>query len=133
MYKKGHMIDIVNYRPISLMTYFSKIFKNVVFSRLQHDIDVNNILAQEQYDFRTTLTTDLHHQTYKLAKVQKGVFYSGIMIFNNLPQDVKKLSSDANRLKYALKQFLHIGSFYSLVEYFEWSRQSYNAIYQETN
>jgi hypothetical protein len=49
--------------------------------------------------------SDLHHPTYKLPKVQKGVFYSG-MIFNNLPQNVKNLSSDVNKSKYALKKFL---------------------------
>jgi hypothetical protein len=43
--------------------------------------------------------SDLHHPTYKLAKVQKGVISSGIMILNNLPQNVQNLSSDANKLK----------------------------------
>jgi hypothetical protein len=48
---------------------------------------------------------DLHYPTYKLAKVQKGVFYTGIRIFNNLPHNVKILSSDVNIFKYALKNF----------------------------
>jgi hypothetical protein len=54
--------------------------------------------------------SDLHYPTYTLVKVQKGVFYTGIKIFNN----------DINKLKYALKTFLQMGYFYSLDEYFEW-------------
>jgi N-acetylglucosamine kinase-like BadF-type ATPase len=52
--------------------------------------------------------------------VQKGVYYSGIRIFNNLPQDIKNLLNDVNKFKQALKKFLLAGSFYSLREYFEW-------------
>jgi hypothetical protein len=40
------------------MTSFSGIFEKVFFNRLQHHIDVNNILAQEQYDFITKVITD---------------------------------------------------------------------------
>jgi hypothetical protein len=60
---------------------------------------------------------DLHYPTYKLAKLQKGVFYTGIRIFNNLPHNIKNLSNDINEFKYALKKFLQVGSFYSLGEY----------------
>jgi hypothetical protein len=41
---------------------------------------------------------DLHYPTYKLAKVQKRVFYTGIKIFNNLPHNIKILSNDINKL-----------------------------------
>jgi hypothetical protein len=41
------------------MTSFSKIFEKVVFNRLQYHINVNNILAQEQYGFQTKLTIDM--------------------------------------------------------------------------
>jgi hypothetical protein len=48
-----------NYRPISLLTSFSKIFEKVIYSRIKHHIDANNILAQEQYGFRTKSSTDV--------------------------------------------------------------------------
>jgi hypothetical protein len=47
------------------------------------------------------------------------VFYSG-MIFNNVPQNFKNLSSDASKFKYTVKKVLHVGSFYSLGEYCNW-------------
>lgn len=36
------------------------------------------------------------------------------MICNNLPQNVKYLSSDSNKFKCGFKKFQHIGSFYTL-------------------
>jgi hypothetical protein len=50
VYKKGDKTDMGNYRPISLLTSFSKIFEKVIFNRLQYNM-ANNILAQEQYGF----------------------------------------------------------------------------------
>jgi hypothetical protein len=50
---------MANYRPISLLTLFSKIFEKVIFSRLQCHININNNLAQEQYGFRTKSFTEL--------------------------------------------------------------------------
>jgi hypothetical protein len=41
------------------MTSFSKILEKVIFNILQYHIDVNNILAQEQYGFQTKLSTDM--------------------------------------------------------------------------
>jgi hypothetical protein len=78
------------------------------------------ILYSDIHNIQTRYRSDLHHATYKLAEFQKGMFYSGIRIFNKLPQNIKNLSSDASKFGYALNQFLHIGSFYSLREYFDW-------------
>jgi hypothetical protein len=53
--------------------------------------------------------------------VQKYIYYSGIRIFNNLPQSIRGLSSDVTNFKQALKKFLLLGLFYSLIEYYEWN------------
>ena len=47
-----------NYRPISLLTSFSKVIEKVIYNRLQNDITVNNILAEEQYGFRNNSSTE---------------------------------------------------------------------------
>jgi hypothetical protein len=53
LFKKGNKNDMSNYRPISLLTPFSKIFEKLMYGRIyQHPID-NNILIDEQYGFRT--------------------------------------------------------------------------------
>jgi hypothetical protein len=61
--------------------------------------------------------------TNNLTKVQKGVYYSRIRIFNNLPQSIRDLSSDVINFKQALRKFLLLGSFYSLNEYYEWNKR----------
>jgi hypothetical protein len=52
IYKKGERSEMSNYRPISVLTLFSKIFEKVIFNRLYTHIFDNNILAAEQYGFR---------------------------------------------------------------------------------
>jgi hypothetical protein len=58
IYKIGDKTGMANYRPILLLTSLSKIFF-FIFNRLQHYLDKNNILVQEQYGFRTKLSMDL--------------------------------------------------------------------------
>ena len=59
LYKKGERMDISNYRPISLLPSFSKIFEKVIFRRLIQHLDYNKILANEQFGFRSKTSTDL--------------------------------------------------------------------------
>jgi hypothetical protein len=53
-------------------------------------------------------------QNSNLSKYKKGVYYSGIKIFNNLPPNVKNLSHNINMFKRALKECLLSQSFYSV-------------------
>jgi hypothetical protein len=56
--KKGKKSEMSNYRPISLLTSFSKIFEKVIFNRLHNHVHNNNTLAAEQYGFRNNLSTE---------------------------------------------------------------------------
>jgi hypothetical protein len=56
--KKGNVQEIANYRTISLFTFFSKIIEKLFFSKLITHIEMNDILAPEQYGFRTHLSTE---------------------------------------------------------------------------
>jgi hypothetical protein len=55
--KKGKKSEISNYRPISLLTSFSKIFEKLILNRLHAHVN-NNILAHEQYGFRNNSSTE---------------------------------------------------------------------------
>ena len=63
-------------------------------------------------------TLDLYVPTANLTIYQKGVYYSGIKIYNHLPPAIKDLSGDKNKFKLALERYLLHYSFYSLEEYF---------------
>jgi hypothetical protein len=52
------MIGIANYRPISVLTSFSKVFEKIIYERLLQYININNILIEEQFGFRPATSTD---------------------------------------------------------------------------
>jgi hypothetical protein len=61
-------------------------------------------------------------ETWDLTKFQKGLYYSGIKIFNKLPHDIKDLANQITLFQNALKRFLLTNSFYKSEEYFIYQR-----------
>jgi hypothetical protein len=57
---------------------------------------------------------------------QKGVHYSAIKIFNNLPPNIKDLANEPTPFRNALKSFLPINSFYNGDEYFNYKGYLFN-------
>jgi hypothetical protein len=67
---------------------------------------------------------DLKVISTNLTKFQKGVYYSAIKIFNNLPHDIKDLANEVIPFWNTLRRFLLILSFYNSDEYFNYKRHS---------
>jgi len=59
IFKSGDREIRPNYRPISFLTYFSKIFEKVLYGRLNDYFSKNNSLSQQQYGFRNNHSTSL--------------------------------------------------------------------------
>jgi len=59
-----------------------------------------------------------------LTKFQKGVNYSAIKIFNNLPHNIKDSANEIVLFQNSLKRFLLINCFYNSKEYFNYQRYS---------
>lgn len=74
IHKKGNKSEILNYRPISLLLVFSKVYERVVQHRLILYLENNNILSEAQFGFR------------------KGQFTSAA-IFNFLEQILRAVDS----------------------------------------
>ena len=74
------------------------------------------------HSIHTRFKTNLHLPTPNLTKFQKGVYYSAIKIFNNLPNNIKDLANEIVLFQNALKRFLLINSFYNSKEYFNYQR-----------
>ena len=51
--KKGDKEDTSNYRPISLLTAFSKVFEKVIYVRLSQ----HSVLMNEQFGFKAKSST----------------------------------------------------------------------------
>jgi potassium voltage-gated channel Eag-related subfamily H protein 8 len=49
---------VTNYRPISLLTSFSKIFEKIIYNRLITYFTSNNIFTNSQFGFRKKSSTD---------------------------------------------------------------------------
>jgi hypothetical protein len=46
IFKKGSKLDISKYRPISLLTFFYKVFEKLIYNRLYTHIETKSILVQ---------------------------------------------------------------------------------------
>jgi hypothetical protein len=67
----------------------------------------------ELHSINTRHKLDLHVPLVTLSKVQKGVYDSGIKLFNFCP------SVSSNKFKHKLEKFLILNSFYSVEEYLD--------------
>ena len=58
IYKSGDKSSPSNYRPISLLPVFSKIFEKVIYQRLFDHLNNNVLLNEHQYGFRSKVSTE---------------------------------------------------------------------------
>jgi hypothetical protein len=56
--KKDNKSKIFNYRPISILSSFSKVLEKVMYNQLQEHLNKYSILAEEQFGFRSDFTTN---------------------------------------------------------------------------
>jgi len=71
----------------------------------------------ENRNLDTRQRNNLYLPQANLTIYQKGVYYSGIKIFNNLPLEIKNAAANQKKFKIALKKILYIYSFYAMEEY----------------
>ena len=57
IYRSGDKKCISNYRPISVLSFFSKVFEKVMYNHLIDFIDDNNILSKHQFGFKKNHST----------------------------------------------------------------------------
>jgi len=83
VYKSGPKDVFSNYRPISVLPFFSKIFEKLAYNRLLNHIEKHAILNPNQYGFRKNHSTDmaLIDITDKISQAIDNRLYSaGIFI-----------------------------------------------------
>ena len=57
VYKSGDETEPGNYRPISLLSIFNRIFEKLLYQRLKNFLDKNDTLFKSQYGFREKHST----------------------------------------------------------------------------
>jgi len=78
------------------------------------------ILNSENRTKSTWQFNNFYQPMTNFTVYQRGVHYMGIKIFNNLPPYIKDISNYARKFEICLKWFLHIHSFHSIEEYFQY-------------
>jgi len=80
IYKKsGSRRDPTNYRPISVISQFSKVFEKAVVVRLNNYFDKNDIISHRQFGFRKNLST------------QDALYYCFKNIYNSINANNKTI------------------------------------------
>jgi len=59
IFKGGNSKEVGNYRPISVLPYFSKILEKLMFTRLNSFLNDNQILYNRQFGFRRGYSTEM--------------------------------------------------------------------------
>ena len=105
VFKTEDETDANNYRPISLLSIFDRIFEKVMYKRMMHFINVKNILFSAQYGFKEGFSTE-HAIVDIVSAIQsnmdKHLFTCGIFI------DLKKAFDTVNH-QILLSKLNHYG------------------------
>ena len=83
VFKSGEDTDPNNYRPISLLSTFNRIFERLMYKRLKSFFEINGLFYESQYGFR-----EKHSTQYALIDIvnriqnnmDKGLFSCGVFI-----------------------------------------------------
>ena len=75
IYKSENEQLVQNYRPISVLPYFSKIYERVIYNHIIDYIDDNNTLYEKQFGFRKGHSTSLHLLQKKAVRIIDNSHY----------------------------------------------------------
>jgi hypothetical protein len=106
LFKELNILPLMLQHILSLLTFVSN-------NREEH------FANSEIHNINTRHTSNLHLPRTHLNICQKEVYYSGVKIFNSLPQDIKTHIDNPRTFKKSVKKFLSTNSFYSLNEYYD--------------
>jgi hypothetical protein len=102
LFKKLEILTVPSHYICSLMSFFIGNQENFQTNLSVHTINKHH----------------LHRPIANLSCFQKGASYSGVRIFNRLPQSITSFKNEKTLFKVALKKFLNAYSFYSVDEFF---------------
>ena len=89
LHKKSATDDPANYRPISLLSVFSKIFEKIMHKRLYNFLEVNDILHPLQFGFRK-------NTLHSISSIDFGIYLHAIFhsVFTFTVQSPQNLRSN---------------------------------------
>jgi hypothetical protein len=103
LFKKFNSLSLASKFLLSLL---SPIAGNT--EKFQTKSHIHNVSTQYKYN--------LHMQNTNISKYQKGIYCTGIKLFNNLPPTIRSLNHDMKKFKPLLKESL-LSCFHSIEEF----------------
>jgi len=97
------VIDSSNYRPVSILSVFSKILEKLIYNRLILFINKHNILTDDQHGFRDNNSNETVSQLFIeniLAAVDKQLYVLSITFYLTTAYDVRNHEILLTRLEY---------------------------------
>ena len=108
-------MELSNYRPISVLNIYSKIFERLMYNRLIQFLDKNKVLYQNQFGFRQGHST--HHALITLVdNITKSLDNGDVVIGVFL--DLKKAFDTVNHKIFKNKLY-HYGIRVNVLKWFE--------------
>ena len=79
LYKSGEKTNINNYRPISILSFFSKIFEKTMYHYISNFMDKYNLICKQQFGFRSKHS--IHHAVISVVNnITNGLDSNNIVI-----------------------------------------------------
>ena len=103
LHKKDSKLDHINYRPISLLSVFSKIYEKLIYSRIYSYLDKCNLIYSKQFGFRGGYSTN--HAIISITEhirnlLDQGEFVCGVFIDLEKAFDTVHHNILCDKLKY---------------------------------
>ena len=132
IYKKGNREHIENYRPVSTLPIFGKIFEKLIYSRLYGFLDSKGIISDSQFGFRKGHSTanaiqyssNIINNSIKNKKHILGIFIDLSKAFDTLDHTI---------LLQKLENYGIRGIANELLKSYLTNRQQYTSILNETS
>ena len=83
VHKRESKLNYLNYRPISLLSVFSKIYEKCIYTRIYHYLVQNDLIYSKQFGFRAGYSTNhaiISLTEYIRRKLDAGEYVCGVFV-----------------------------------------------------